>query len=193
MTEKQLLEQQFWKIADTLRGKMGADDFRDYILGFTFYKYLSEKMHTFADKILALDAVIGLPNNIFYGTGIPTCILVLKKRRENPGGLLFTDACQHFEKFGNQNRRRPEDIDRIVGTYRKWESFKKFSHVAALDEVEENDYNLNIPRYVDTFEEEEPVELAEVSGKLVALEKEMGETNDQIAGICRELGITPPF
>jgi len=140
-----------------------------------------------------LDAVIGLPANIFYGTGIPTCILVLKKQRKNPDDILFIDASQHFEKVGNQNQLRPEDIERIVSTYRKRESSEKFSHVASLSEVEENDYNLNIPRYVDTFEEEEPVDLAEVSEKLVALEKEMDETDNVIAGFCEELGIKAPF
>ena len=140
-----------------------------------------------------LDAVIGLPANIFFGTGIPTCILVLKKRRDNPDDILFIDASQGFEKVGNQNQLRPEDIERIVSTYRNRESLEKFSHVADLSEVEENDYNLNIPRYVDTFEEEEPVDLAEVSQKLAALEKEMGETDKTIAGFCEELGIEGPF
>jgi len=140
-----------------------------------------------------LDAVIGLPSNIFYGTGIPTCILVLKKGRENPDDILFIDASQGFTKEGNQNYLKPEHIERIVSTYRKRESIEKFSHVAELSEVEENDYNLNIPRYVDTFEEEEPVDLAEVSEKLVALENEMGETDKVIAGFCEELGIKAPF
>jgi type I restriction enzyme M protein len=140
-----------------------------------------------------LDAVIGLPANIFFGTGIPTCILVLKKQRENPDDILFIDASQHFEKVGNQNQLRPEDIERIVSTYRKRESIEKFSYVAELSEVEKNDYNLNIPRYVDTFEEEVPVDLAEVSEKLVALEKEIGETDNTIAGFCDELGIKAPF
>lgn len=144
-----------------------------------------------------LDAVIGLPANIFYGTGIPTCILVLKKQREHPDDILFIDAsgADNFEKVGNQNQLRPEDIERIVSAYRERDpkGIEKFSHVAELSEVEENDYNLNIPRYVDTFEEEEPVDLAEVSEKLVVLEKEMGETDKVIAGFCEELGIKAPF
>ena len=139
-----------------------------------------------------LDAVIGLPANIFYGTGIPTCIMVLKKQRQNPDDILFIDASQHFEKVGNQNHLRSEDIERIVSTYRNRETMDKFSYVAKLSEIEENDFNLNIPRYVDTFEEEEPVDLAEVSEKLAALEKEMEETNATIAGFCEELGIKAP-
>lgn len=140
-----------------------------------------------------LDAVIGLPANIFYGTGIPTCILVLKKQRENPDNILFIDASQGFEKVGNQNQLRAEHIERIVSTYQKRESLEKFSQVAERSAVSGNDYNLNIPRYVDTFDEEEKVDLDEVAGKLVALEKEMGETEKAIAGFCAELGIKAPF
>lgn len=140
-----------------------------------------------------LDAVIGLPANIFYGTGIPTCILVLKKQREHRDDILFIDASQHFEKVGNQNYLRTEDIKRIVSIYRKRESIAKFSKVAELSEVAENDYNLNIPRYVDTFDEEEKVDLDEVAAKLAAIEKEMGGTDKVIAGFCKELGIKVPF
>jgi type I restriction enzyme M protein len=110
-----------------------------------------------------LDAVIGLPPNIFFGTGIPTCILVLKKQRENPDDILFIDASQGFEKVGNQNYLRPEHVERIVSIYRKRESIEKFSKVAELSEVEENDYNLNIPRYVDTFDAVDAVELEAVA------------------------------
>jgi type I restriction enzyme M protein len=136
-----------------------------------------------------LDAIIGLPANIFYGTGIPTCILVLKKQRQHSDNILFIDASQHFEKVGNQNQLRPEDIGRIVETYRARESKEKYSHVSPLSEVAENDYNLNIPRYVDTFEEEDPVDLAAVSAQLKALENEMTENNAVIARFCAELGI----
>ena len=140
-----------------------------------------------------LDAVIGLPANIFFGTGIPTCILVLKKQRENPDDILFIDASQGFEKVGNQNQLRAEHIKRIVSTYRKRGSIAKFSHVAELSEVAENDFNLNIPRYVDTFDEEEKIDLAAIAKKLTALEGEMAATHQEIAGFCKELGIAPPF
>lgn len=140
-----------------------------------------------------LDAVIGLPSNIFYGTGIPTCILVLKKQRENPDDILFIDASQGFEKVGNQNELRPDHIDRIIDTCRDRNSIEKFSHVADLSEVAENDYNLNIPRYVDTFEEEEPVDLEDVAAKLTAVEQEMANTDSVIAGFCQELNIKAPF
>jgi type I restriction enzyme M protein len=140
-----------------------------------------------------LDAVIGLPPNIFYGTGIPTCILVLKKQRENMDDILFIDASQGFEKEGNQNYLRPEHIERIVSTYRKRESIEKFSQVTELSEVEENGFNLNIPRYVDTFDEEDAIDLEEVAKKLAALEKDMGDTDKVITGFCMELGVKAPF
>jgi len=140
-----------------------------------------------------LDAVIGLPANIFFGTSIPTCIIVLKKQRENTGNILFIDSSRHFEKAKNQNWLRPEDINKIVTTYRERKTEDKYSYVATLDEVRENDYNLNIPRYVDTFEEEEPVDLQAVSDELKSLEKEMQEIDKEIGGYCDELGIKPPF
>ena len=102
-----------------------------------------------------IDAIIGLPANIFYGTSIPTCILVLKKCRKEDDNILFIDASKEFEKVKTQNKLRPEHIEKIVNTYRERKEIEKYSHLATLDEIKENDYNLNIPRYVDTFEEEE--------------------------------------
>ena len=143
----------------------------------------------------ALDAVIGLPANIFYGTSIPTCILVLKKCREVDDNIVFIDASgdDHFVKEGKQNVLRNEDVERIVNTYRTRETIDKYSYVATLAEISENDYNLNIPRYVDTFEEEEPVDLEAVSRELKAIETELQSTNETIAGFCKELGISTPF
>jgi type I restriction enzyme M protein len=140
-----------------------------------------------------LDAVIGLPANIFYGTSIPTCILVFKKCREDAEHILFIDASAHFEKVKNQNVLRPEDIDRIVTTYRERKTEDKYSYLAHLDEVRENDYNLNIPRYVDTFEEEEPVDIDAVAKELKVLDQEMEATNRVIQDYCRQLGIKTPF
>jgi type I restriction enzyme M protein len=140
-----------------------------------------------------LDAVIGLPANIFYGTSIPTCILVFKKCREHPDDILFIDASQYYEKVKTQNYLRDEDVDRIVDTYAKRITIDKYSYVASLDEVRENDYNLNIPRYVDTFEEEEQVDIAAVASELKALETEMKDTDNTIAGFCKELSIPTPF
>lgn len=140
-----------------------------------------------------LDAVIGLPANIFYGTSIPTCILVFKKCREQPENILFIDASQHFEKVKTQNHLQDEDVDRIVDTFSQRINTDKFSYVASLDEVRDNDYNLNIPRYVNTFEEEESVDIEAVASELKALETEIQTTNKSIAGFCNELNIPTPF
>ena len=140
-----------------------------------------------------LDAVIGLPANLFYGTGIPACILVLKKCRVHDENILFIDASQHFEKSGNQNTLTNEHVQKIVETYQKRENIDKYAYAATLAEIEENDYNLNIPRYVDTFEEEEPVDIEAVSDELKALETDMQETDKTITGFCKELGISSPF
>ena len=140
-----------------------------------------------------LDAVIGLPPNLFYGTSIPTCILVTKKCRANDDNILFIDASRHFEKAGNQNVLTNAHVDKIIEAYRKREDIDRYAHITSLDEVAENDYNLNIPRYVDTFEEEDPVDIAAVAKDLKVLETDMQETDKTIAGFCRELGIESPF
>ncbi len=140
-----------------------------------------------------LDSVIGLPSNIFYGTSIPTCILVLKKKREHSDNVLFIDASQHFEKVKTQNVLRTEDITKIIAAYKTRKSEGKYSYVAAMIEIAKNDYNLNIPRYVDTFEEEETVNLKAVSKELKKLEKEIQNTDATIAEYCKELGIDTPF
>ncbi|MDD7805990.1 MAG: type I restriction-modification system subunit M [Endozoicomonas sp. (ex Botrylloides leachii)] len=140
-----------------------------------------------------LDAVIGLPAGIFFGTGIPTCILVFKKQRPHSENVLFIDASNHFEKGKAQNYLREEDVARIVEAYGQRESVEKFAHVAAMAEIAENDYNLNIPRYVDTFEEEEPVDLDAVASELVALESKMQSVDADIAEFCAQLNIKAPF
>lgn len=102
--------------------------------------------------------MIGLPANIFYGTGIPTCILVFKKCRETED-VLFIDASACFRKGKNQNSLSDADVDRIVGAYRARIEEPRFSHRATAAEIEENGWNLNIPRYVDTFVEGERIDL----------------------------------
>ncbi|GAD79011.1 type I restriction-modification system subunit M [Vibrio ezurae] len=140
-----------------------------------------------------LDAVIGLPAGIFFGTSIPTCILVFKKNRTHSEDVLFIDGSNHFEKGKAQNHLRDEDVDRIIEAYAKREPIEKFAHVADLSEIAENDYNLNIPRYVDTFEEEEPVDLDAVATDLTELETKMHSVDADIAGFCAELKIKAPF
>ena len=139
-----------------------------------------------------LDAVIGLPEKIFFGTDIPTCILVFKKCRETPNDVVFIDASQHYGK-ATQNYIRQEDIDKIISTYQNRATETKYSFVAPIAQIVENDYNLNIPRYVDTFEEEEEINLDSVSKKLVDLEKNIKSTESEIAKFCKELNISTPF
>ncbi len=140
-----------------------------------------------------LDAVIGLPANIFYGTSIPTCILVFKKCREDSDDILFIDSSKHFEKMKNQNFLREQDIEKLVTTYKQRIQEDKYSYKASLEEIKENDYNLNIPRYVDTFEEEEEIDLDKVSVELKELDKEIVENDLVIKSFCDELGIKTPF
>jgi type I restriction enzyme M protein len=139
-----------------------------------------------------LDAVIGLPANLFYGTPIPTCIMVFKKCKENPNDVLFINASEHFER-GTQNTLRQEDIDRIVTTYRERKEIEKYSSLATLDFISENEYNLNIPRYVNTFEEQEKVDISSVAHQLRSLEKEMKNTDVELTSFCKELKIDTPF
>lgn len=136
-----------------------------------------------------LDAVIGLPANIFYGTSIPTCILVFKKCREFADDILFIDASHNFEKAKNQNYLRDEDVNKIISTYRDRLVEDKYSYCASLEEVAQNDYNLNIPRYVDTFEEEEKINLNLVATQLKKVDLDMLEIDLTIKGFCDELGI----
>ncbi len=140
-----------------------------------------------------LDAVIGLPANLFFGTSIPASILVFKKCRTAPKDVLFIDASKHFEKGKNQNRLRESDIDKIINTYEKREAEDKYSYVADLAEIAENDYNLNIPRYVDTFEEEEEIDIDAVVAEIRKLDKQSAEIDKKIAKYTRELGIPTPF
>lgn len=140
-----------------------------------------------------LDAVIGLPSNVFYGTGIPTSILVFKKCREIDEDILFIDASSQFEKQKTQHVLLPIHIDKIIETYRERIVEDKFSYRATLQEIKENEFNLNIPRYVDTFESEERVNLSDVVNKLKTLDIEIKENDDDILKYCNELNIETPF
>ena len=137
-----------------------------------------------------LDAVIGLPANLFYGTGIPACILVFKKNRASRD-VLFIDASGegNYEKGKNQNILRDSDIGRIVSAYETRENVDKYSYVASYDEIRENDFNLNIPRYVDTFEEEELVDIDEVKKNIASIETELAKVQAKMAEYLKELGL----
>jgi len=142
-----------------------------------------------------LDAVIGLPANIFYGTSIPTCILVFKKCRENPDNILFIDASgsDHYEKVKTQNVLRAKDIDLIIDTFRNRTETLKYSKKATLKEIATNDYNLNIPRYVDTFETEKSIDIEAIADEIKALDETIVNTDKTIAQFCNELNISTPF
>jgi len=145
------------------------------------------------EELNYLDAVIGLPPNLFYGTSIPACILVIKKCRTSPEDILFIDASADYIKDGTQNKLTDEHVDKIIDTYYQRTNINKYSHIATLKEIKENDYNLNIPRYVDTFEKEMPIDLAEVSRKLKEIDMNLENLNNQISQVCVELGIDTPF
>jgi len=149
-------------------------------------KYIVEKQNY-------LDAVIGLPANLFYGTGIPTTILVFKKCRKEDQGILFIDASREFERGKNQNKLTDENIKKIFETYKSRKKIDKYSHRASLEEIVENEYNLNIPRYVDTFEEERLIDIRVVAKAIQKLDKEEGSLQGKIAGFCKELKIDKPF
>jgi type I restriction system adenine methylase (hsdM) len=136
-----------------------------------------------------LDAVIGLPANLFFGTTIPTCVLVLKKCRANPENIVFIDSSTYFENGKNQNFLREGDIRRILDAYKSRKEVEKFMHIAELKEVEANGYNLNIPRYVDSFEKEKPIDVKAVLSELNDLEKQREELDKEISGFLKELGL----
>lgn len=141
-----------------------------------------------------LDAVIGLPANLFYGTNIPACILVFKKCRVNPENIMFVDASNDFAKGKNQNKLREEDIDKIVNIYDQRKTIDKYSYVATVKEIAtENSYNLNIPRYVDSFEEAKEIDLKELTTEIKKLDIDMKQIDNKIKKFSIELGIDSPF
>ena len=153
----------------------------------TIRKYLIENLNV-------LDAVIGLPANLFFGTGIPVCVLVLKKDRgANAGNILFIDASKGFEAGKNQNILRECDIDAIVDAYVKRVDVDKYAHVATMAEIAENGFNLNIPRYVDTFEPEEEIDLNAVAAEIRKLRAEIKGIDVELKPFFDELGLDFPF
>jgi type I restriction enzyme M protein len=134
-----------------------------------------------------LDAVIGLPTNLFFGTGIPAAILLFHKGRKTTD-VLFIDASREYQDDKRQNRLRPQDIEKIVGTYKAYRSVAKYAHRATVEELRENEFNLNMPRYVDTSEEEEEIDVAALQKEIDRLEAELAETRKQMAAYLKELG-----
>ena len=142
-----------------------------------------------------VEAIIGLPANLFYGTGIPAAIAIFNKAKTTTD-VLFIDASREFENGKNQNRLRKEDIDHIVTTYRRFAKSElaqgvveeRYAYVARREELADNDYNLNIPRYVDTFEEEPEIDIAAIQREIDALETELAEVHVRMEGYLKELG-----
>ena len=133
-----------------------------------------------------IDAIIGLPAGLFYSTGIPTVVLVLKKNKTNRN-VLFIDASKGFEKGKRQNSLRDEDINKIIDTYKERKDVERYAHVASFDEIEENDFNLNIPRYVDTFIPEPPVDLKKVAADLHETNIEIEKTQKELVRMLKDL------
>lgn len=135
-----------------------------------------------------LDAVIGLPEKLFYGTSIPAAILIFRKDKTDDS-VLFIDASQEFKAGKNQNTLTSENIAKIHRTYQARQAVEKYAYLANFAELKENDFNLNIPRYVDTFEAEEKIDLQAVRTERLALQKELAELEEKMAGYLKELGI----
>lgn len=173
---------------------MDEDDGRVAVLlphGVLFRGGAEETIRKYIGKDLnRIDAVIGLPANLFHGTSIPVCVLVLKsKRNGNSDNILFIDASKEFKSGKNQNTLEDEHIDKIVKAYTDRVDIPKFAHVATMAEIEENGWNLNIPRYVDTFEEEEPVDLVAVKAEIKEIETKKQAAIDKAEGFLKELGL----
>ena len=135
-----------------------------------------------------VDTVIGLPANLFFSTGIPVCILVLKKCKK-PDDVLFINASEHFEKGKRQNRLLPEHIDKIIDTYKYRKEDERYARCVSMEEIEKNDFNLNISRYVSTAKPEEQIDLLTVNSELVNLEKNIVSATAKHNGFLKELGL----
>jgi type I restriction enzyme M protein len=137
-----------------------------------------------------IEAVIGLPSNVFYGTGIPAALLIINKNKppQRKGKVLFIDASQGFVKDGNKNKLRDEDVEKIIQTLNEFQDVEKFASVVDIETIQENDYNLNISRYVDTTEEEEQVDIPAVIKEIQELKLKITETEQRLNGYLKELG-----
>lgn len=130
--------------------------------------------------------MIGLPANLFYNTSIPTCIVVLKKHREGRD-VLFIDASRKFDKGKKQNAMTDEHIDSVIELYGKRETVEKESYLADFEDIEKNDFNLNIPRYVDNFEKEEEVNLNALLDEMKKTDEEIGQVQGEFVSLLKDL------
>jgi type I restriction enzyme M protein len=154
--------------------------------GILFRGAREEKIRRHLIENNLIHAIIGLPSNLYYSTSIPTVVIVLKKKR-NQTGILFIDASKDYEKGKNRNIISKSDISKILKTYNNYSSVAKYSHVASMKEIISNDYNLNIPRYVDTFEEPKKIDIAKSEERLSEIENEIADNKNQIEILFTEL------
>jgi type I restriction enzyme M protein len=158
--------------------------------GVLFRGGAEERIRTKLLKDGHIDTVIGLPANLFFSTGIPVCVLVLKKCKK-PDDVLFVNASEHFEKGKRQNRLLPEHIDKIVDTYQFRKEEERYSRRVSMEEIEKNDFNLNISRYVSTAKAETQINLQAVNAELVGLEEKIGTSTNRHNQFLMELGLPP--
>ncbi|MBU2841375.1 type I restriction-modification system subunit M [Acidithiobacillus thiooxidans] len=156
--------------------------------GVLFRGGAEERIRTKLLKDGNIDTVIGLPANLFFSTGIPVCILVLKKCKK-PDDVLFINAAEHFEKGKRQNRLRPEDIDKIIETYQFRREEERYARRVPMTEIADNDYNLNISRYISTATPEEEIDLQAVHQQLTTLEDQIAEATQRNNAFLQELGL----
>lgn len=135
-----------------------------------------------------LDAIIGLPENLFFGTPIPACILIFKKNKTD-NNVVFIDGSNEFDKGKNQNILRDEDIEKILEVYKNRKEVEKYCHIATFDEIKDNDFNLNIPRYIDTFEEDERVDMDFLKNEILVIERDLSMVKNNMKNYLEQLGI----
>ena len=158
--------------------------------GVLFRGGAEEKIRTKLLKDGNIDTVIGLPANLFYSTGIPVCILVLKQCKKSDD-VLFINASEHFEKGKRQNRLLPEHINTIIDTYQFRRSQERYSRIVDMEEIETNGYNLNISRYISTAITEEEVDLSAVNSSLVEVKQKIDEATKKHNEFLKVLGLPP--
>ena len=170
---------------DKVDGRMGV-----VVPHGVLFRGASEKrIRTAVLKENLVDGVIGLPANLFYGVGIPAALLFLRHGRRPDDSVFFIDASRDFEKGKNQNVLRPEDLNQIVKTWEHGKDVLRYAHVASMNEIEVNDFNLNVALYVDTFVEEEAIDLAALRAEIARLDHQLSEARASLDNSLRELGL----
>ena len=138
-----------------------------------------------------IEAIISIPEGLFFGTGIPACVLVLNKNKpaKRKNKIVFIYAAKDYEEGKNRNKLRDSDIEKIVSAFEKFEDIDRYCHVTEREELEENEFNLNVPRYVDISEPEEEIDIQKTVDDLKKLEKEREDLEDKVKKDLKELGI----